>query len=151
VDAPSHLFKEGKTIDKIDPGVFWGSVRVYDLEGKDCIDVEDIAVVKPGQRAIIRTGFGGQGGEDFYPYMMPEAARYLVNCGLILLGIDTPSVDPPGTDRCHRILLGSGMVIVENIWLEGIPPGPYQLSCLPLPLLGADGSPARVLLREESV
>jgi arylformamidase len=47
----------------------------------------------------------------------------------------------------HRILLRGGVVILEGLALGGVPPGEYELVCLPLAIVGADGAPARVLLR----
>lgn len=149
IDAPRHVFKEGKTVDRIDPAVLLGSVRLYGIEGIGKIGGADISSLKPGKRVIIKTGFNiNNGGMTDYPHILPDAARFLASCRISLLGIDTPSVDPPGSDECHRILLGAGIVIVENLKLDGVPPGKYELLCLPLPLVGLDGSPARVLLRK---
>lgn len=150
IDAPRHFFKEGKTVDRIDPSVLVGSVRLHGIEGIGRIGSADISSLKPGKRVIIKTGFNINNGEmTDYPHILPDAARFLASCRVSLLGIDTPSVDPPGSDECHRILLKAGIVIVENLKLDGVPPGKYELLCLPLPLVGLDGSPARVLLRKK--
>lgn len=150
VDAPRHILKDGKTIDRIEPEVFWGKAYLYSMKGKDCLDIADIISIRPVKRVIIKTGFTGSCLSASYPYISPGAASRLAAGPTVLLGIDTPSVDPPGTDQCHRILLGAGIVIVENLKLEGVPPGQYELACLPLPLLGLDGSPARVLLKNSN-
>lgn len=149
IDAPSHLLKEGKTVDRIDPAVLVGSAGLYEIEGIGRIGLENISGLKMGRRVIIKTGFNiNNGWITVYPHILPDAARFLASCRISLLGIDTPSVDPPGSNQCHRILLEAGIVIVENLKLEGVPPGKYELLCLPLPLVGVDGSPARVLLRK---
>ncbi|HBV96810.1 MAG TPA: cyclase [Desulfotomaculum sp.] len=149
IDAPRHLFKEGKTVDQIDPAVLIGSSDLFGIEGISKIGLDHISGLKPGRRLILKTGFKISSGEmKDYPYLLPDAGRYLVSCRISLLGIDSPSVDPPGSDQCHRILLEAGIVIVENLMLEGVPPGKYELMCLPLLLVGVDGSPARALLRK---
>ena len=48
----------------------------------------------------------------------------------------------------HHILLGAGVVIIEGMDLTDVPPGDYELLCLPLKVKDADGAPARVVLRE---
>ena len=149
IDAPRHILKEGKTVDRINPAVLVGSAGLYEIEGIGKIGLENISGLKMGRRVIIKTGFNINNGEiTAYPHILPDAARFLASCRISLLGIDTPSVDPPGRDHCHRILLEAGIVIVENLKLEEVPPGKYELLCLPLLLVGVDGSPARVLLRK---
>ena len=59
-------------------------------------------------------------------------------------GLDAPS---SAGLSAHRILLGGGVAILENLRLEGVPPGDYDLVCLPLKIAGAEGSPVRAVLR----
>ena len=78
-----------------------------------------------------------------------EAAVCLVDSGIILFGIDTPSVEPyAGDGSVHRALLGAGMPLLENVDLTGILPGDYYLIALPLRLTGGDGAQARVCLSD---
>jgi arylformamidase len=49
----------------------------------------------------------------------------------------------------HRVLLGAGVVVVEGLDLRAVPPGDYELYCLPLKLVGSDGAPARAVLISE--
>jgi arylformamidase len=67
----------------------------------------------------------------------------------LLLGIDSWSVEPFGSNEfvTHRTLLGAGVVIVEALDLSNVPPGDYEFTCLPLLIAGADGAPARAVLR----
>lgn len=149
IDAPRHLLKEGKTVDRVDPAVLVGSAGLFGIEGIERIGLENISGLKKCRRVILKTGFKVNNGNVMdYPHFLPDAAYFLASCRISLLGIDTPSVDPPGSDQCHRILLEAGIVIVENLQLDGVPPGRYELLCLPLLLVGMDGSPARVLLRK---
>ncbi|NTV38300.1 MAG: hypothetical protein HGA82_03875 [Anaerolineales bacterium] len=65
-----------------------------------------------------------------------------------LVGIDGPSIEPytAPDDPVHRSLLAASVIIVENLALAGVAPGAYELTCLPLPIAGCDGAPARVVL-----
>jgi arylformamidase len=60
-----------------------------------------------------------------------------------LVGIDYLSIGDPGA---HRALLGADVAVVEGLDLRAVEPGPYQLVCLPLKLVGSDGGPARAVL-----
>jgi arylformamidase len=66
-----------------------------------------------------------------------------------LVGLEDPSADPAESADfpAHRALLGAGVIIVEGLDLSAVPPGPYELLCLPLKLRAGDGAPARVVLR----
>jgi arylformamidase len=65
------------------------------------------------------------------------------------VGLDGPSIDPPGAVGfpAHRTLLDAGVIVLEGLDLSEVPPGDYELLCLPLKILGGDGAPARVVLR----
>jgi len=82
---------------------------------------------------------------------LSELALYLVEKGVKLVGIDYLSVDAYNRPDApvHRTLLRAGIVILEGLHLLEVPPGAYQIFCLPLRLAGGDGAPARVVLREE--
>src|SRR6185295_15110986 len=86
--------------------------------------------------------------EDFV-YLAPDAATYLVQAGIKLVGIDYLSVEKFGSDdfASHHALLGAGVVIIEGLDLSQVEPGEYDMTCLPLRIVGADGCPARVVLR----
>jgi len=83
-----------------------------------------------------------------YSALEADAARWLVDRGVRLVGIDAPSVDAPDSSDLpvHRALLEAGVIIIENLALDCIAPGEWQCACLPIKLSGADGAPARVLL-----
>lgn len=79
-----------------------------------------------------------------------EAARWLVERGVRLVGVDGPSVeafDAPAQHPVHRTLLEAGVVVVEGLDLSGVPAGPCEVLCLPLRVEGGDGAPARVFVR----
>ena len=72
-----------------------------------------------------------------------------MQAGIKLVGIDYLSIDRIGQGdfASHRELLGAGVIVLEGLDLSDVAPGEYELICLPLPLVGADGAPARVILR----
>ena len=71
------------------------------------------------------------------------AARLLVDCGVQLVGVDTPSVDRSPFEA-HLALLGNDVLIVENLTnLDAIPGENFELVAVPLAILGRDGSPVR--------
>ena len=69
--------------------------------------------------------------------------------GAVLVGIDALSIgaDDEAGDFIHRTLLGAGIWILETLDLSQVSPGHYDLVCLPLKIVGADGAPARAVLR----
>ncbi len=79
-----------------------------------------------------------------------EAAQALVKGGVKLVGIDYLSIEQFGSPQpaVHRTLLGAGIVLVEGLDLADIKQGNYELCCLPLRVMGAEGSPARAILRK---
>ena len=72
-----------------------------------------------------------------------SGARFVVEHGLLLIGIDYLSIGDAGA---HRVLLEAGVVPLEGLDLSRVEPGPYELICLPLKLVGSDGGPARAVL-----
>jgi kynurenine formamidase len=84
-----------------------------------------------------------------HPMFTPEAAQFLANCGLRLVGVDFPSVDRPPFP-IHIIFLGSGMVIVENLTnLSSLTKEEFEFIVLPLKFTGRDASPVRAIALEE--
>ncbi len=87
--------------------------------------------------------------EDF-PYPTVELIDWLGEKGVVLLGVDMPSVDYFGSKEleCHHRLYQHGIANLETLRLAGVPDGVYELIALPLKIAGACGSPLRAVLRE---
>jgi kynurenine formamidase len=103
------------------------------------------------RKVVIRTGWSRRWGQSTYfndyPVIREDAAQWLVERGVHLIGVDTPSVDRE-PHPSHYIFLGALAVIVENLVnLEQIAQNPFELIVLPLPLTGLDGSPVRAVAR----
>lgn len=153
LDAPFHFFSQGQTIEQIPPERCLGPAVLLALHG--CREVLP-AHLEPREAAIRRTrklvldlGWARHWGEERYfteyPVLSSAAARLLVEWGVELLGADIPSVDYPPSES-HQILLGSGVLILENLTgLGRVGREEFQLLALPLRLTGRDASPVRAL------
>lgn len=152
-DAPYHFDSAAPAMDAVDLAPYLGPCRVVALEGRPAIGLADLESLGLAgvQRLLVRTG-SSPAAERFNPgftWLAPDAAAYLAGLGLLLFGTDAPSVDPyDSTDLpAHRALGRGGVAILENLALEAVPPGDYELIALPLRLVGADASPVRAVLR----
>lgn len=103
------------------------------------------------QRLLLRTGRTIAGGRfpEAWPWLAAETASTLVARGLVLLGVDAPSVDARESRdlATHHALFDGGACNLENLDLRAVPPGRYELLAAPIRLAGLDGAPARALLR----
>jgi arylformamidase len=158
VDAPYHFRAEGITVDELPLEILMGKARVVETPVRDRIRREDLESLdlRDDLRVLLKTRMSGQMRvpefqEDFV-HLTGDAAAYLAQAGIKLVGIDYLSVDRFGsTDfEAHHALLGAGVVIVEGLDLSEVEPGEYEMACLPLRIVGGDGSPARVVLRARS-
>ncbi len=157
VDAPSHLIPGGRSVDQIPLDTLLGSCLVIDLAGHPgSVDARELKRVglKGHCRVLLRTvaspaGECGKGTEVPAPLTL-DGARFLVEHGVRLVGIDAPTIeDPEGDGSVHRALLEADVVILEGIDLSAVERGEYELLCLPLRLAGGDGAPCRAVLRRE--
>ena len=156
VDAPAHFVRNGATIDGLDPELLIGPATVVEVGNTDITDriLKDICPLPVPKRILLRTANSQRWGapqDKFctdYVALQPSGARWLVEKGIQLVGIDALSIQSFGQDsRTHQILLSAGVVVLEGLDLSQAQPGGYELICLPLRLIGAEGAPARALLR----
>lgn len=147
VDAPAHFLPQGATVDRLPLEKLVGPVRV--LDGED-----DALNVAPGDRLLFRSGWSAHWERDDYFARFPTLPGALVEriagAPAALVGLETPSLHPDAEEdaRRHRLLLEAGVVILENlVGLEALPENVYLIA-LPLPLVGADGTPCRVVALE---
>lgn len=150
-DAPRHFHADGPAVDA-ELAPFIGEALLVDCSGARTISETHLdrlpAHIPP--RLLLRTAScePDRWSED-YAYLAPGAAEWLVRRGIVLLGLDTPSVDPHGSTSldAHRILARGGVSVLENLSLADAAPGTYELIALPLKLAGMDASPVRAVLR----
>jgi arylformamidase len=156
MDAPFHFFADGRTIDQVPPERCIGPavlVRLpWNTEGST-IEPRHLAryesLLRTHRRIVLDTGWHKRWGEANYfsehPLISGEAAQLLVNYGVALVGVDTPSVDRPPF-AAHLAFLSNDVLIVENLTnLEAIDRDVFELIAVPLKIAGRDGSPVRAL------
>jgi arylformamidase len=156
LDAPKHFFDEGQTVEALPLDVLIGPARVVELpDDVTAIGARELerARLDGEPRVLFKTRNGRLLDRDEfssdYAYLTADAGEYLAEAGVRLVGIDYLSVEPPDADEpvVHRTLLGRDVIIVEGLDLRQVPPGRYELLCLPLKVAGIDGAPLRAVLR----
>lgn len=154
VDAPFHFDDGGATIEALGLDPYLGPARVIDVRGRQVIGIKDLEPFDLSEtpRLLLRTD--GWLDHSRFPESIPvldeRVPAYLREQGVILLGLDVPSVDQidSKTLPIHHALGTLGIMILESVDLTRVEPGVYELIALPLKLEGADGSPVRAILRE---
>lgn len=155
VDAPFHFFDDGAGTEALPLELLCGRARVVDLTTRKAISVDDLSSLDLSEdiRLLIKTHnsrlWGSPEFHEDYIGVSAEAARYLVDRGIKVVGVDYLSVEEfrkPGAPA-HRALLGAGTIVIEGLNLVDVAPGHYEMFCLPLAIVGSDGAPARVVLR----
>ncbi len=153
VDSPYHFAVSDQTVDRLPLNSLIGPAHVYDLQGLQAITAEDLrrAGVGGTPRVLIKTDNSRwiHAGPlpDLPAHLTDDAATYLIEKGVLLLGLDGLTVDAPGRADVHLALFRAGIVILETVDLSAVTPGVYELICLPLRIAGGDGAPARAVLR----
>jgi arylformamidase len=157
VDAPLHFIAGGKSIDEMPLDATVGPARVIEIDDTETIKPAELERhdIQPGERLLFKTANSLRPWLDLpfqedYVYLSPEAARFLVERDVRCVAIDYMSVGPTDTDiagKVHHTLLEGGVWIIECVYLAGVPAGPCDLVCLPLRVEGAEGAPARALVR----
>jgi arylformamidase len=152
-DAPNHYGTDGRTIDTVDLNYYLGECQVITVRvGQGSrIFPKHIVVPITSERVLFHTDtFPNPNlfNEDFAAFSA-DLVDYLHQQGVILVGIDTPSVDPFSSPDmpAHKAFLKGTMMILEGLVLNEVPDGVYELIALPLKLVGFDASPVRAILR----
>ena len=154
VDAPLHYVDGGLKVDEISPDILVGHGIILDMRG---VDVIDVAVLEKSswtkeKRVFLKTDFSAELRQNNIskkqPYINDSGAHALMERGVKLVGIDSMSVDRINDQYApvHKLLLSSGVIIVEGLDLSEVPCGTCRIYCLPLKISGGDGAPARVFI-----
>jgi arylformamidase len=153
-DAPYHFRESGATAEALDLSAYIGPAVVLDARGRNPIPVEAFAGVdfSATPRLLLRTDAWADPTRfpDAIPVLAEAVPDYLGARGVLLLGLDLPSVDALESKTLpnHHRLEANRIAILENLWLREVPPGRYELLALPLKLVGADAAPLRAVLIE---
>jgi arylformamidase len=152
-DAPFHFNDAGMTVDQVSLAAFLGPVRIVDVRaspdhwGRRLHGLD----LRHTPRILFCTGGWPNTNQfpDRIPVMEPTLPDWLGRQGVVLVGVDLPSVDALDSKTLdnHHALGRHQIAILEGLWLEDVPEGIYELIAPPLNITGADGSPLRALLR----
>ncbi|WP_243522121.1 arylformamidase [Bacillus pseudomycoides] len=153
IDAPFHFDNNGKRVIDLDVNVYVGKARIIDVSGIESIGAKELETFSLNgvERLLLRTSSHGN-AEEFpktIPYLRADIAPFLSEKGIRLIGVDVPSVDPLDDKElaAHHQLFKHGIHILENVVLDHVQDGDYELIALPLALTDADGSPVRAVIR----
>lgn len=139
IDAPAHFIADGKTVDAIPLSHTVGDAYVAAHSGD--ILARDAEEMLFKARDALRILVKGNAT------LTEDAAHVFADAGLLLFGNESQTVGPEDAPMAvHKILLGTGCVLLEGVRLSHVPDGRYLLSAAPLCLGGADGAPVRALL-----
>ena len=154
-DAPLHYAPDGATIGDVDLAPFLGRCRVIHAIARGPLiewshiehaldDLPPRVLVRTYQRAPVDRWDGALAA------YAPATIERLAALGVLLVGIDTASIDPADikTLDSHQVIRRMNLRVLENLVLDDVPEGDYELIALPLKLVSADASPVRAVLRE---
>jgi arylformamidase len=153
-DAPSHVVPGGADIASRRLDIYVGRcvvVHVAVERGDFIYPIHLRGKALSAPRVLLRTGTfpDFRAWNDDFAALTPELVEHLYDHGVMLVGIDTPSVDPFHSKglEAHHACARNDMGMLEGLVLDGVAEGEYELIALPLRLSGADASPVRAVLR----
>lgn len=154
-DAPLHYDPQGAAIGMLDLDPYLGPCRViHAIARGPLVEWDHIAHAAQGlpARVLVRT-YARAPVDRWDPQLAafaPATIERLADAGVRLVGIDTASIDPADSKslESHQVIRRRGLRVLENLVLDEVPEGDYELIALPLKLVTADASPVRAVLRE---
>ncbi|MDZ4288657.1 MAG: cyclase family protein [Prosthecobacter sp.] len=156
MDAPRHFIANGQTMDQMPLEAVIGKCRVIQVDATNQITPEHLRPhkLRRGERLLFKTRNSKRSWKTDtfdrnFVSIRQDAAAYLVERGVRTVGVDYLSIGGFEKDgvETHQIMLGAGIWVIEGLNLAAIEPGRYEMICLPLKIMGADGAPCRVVLR----
>jgi arylformamidase len=154
-DAPLHYDPDGAPIEAVSLHAYVGHARVIDLRGAGAVVTPDLvmpSLTDAPTRILLRTysRFPHNRWDPAFTTVSAETIPLLAARGVVLIGIDSPSLDPQEskTMDAHLAVRAAGMTILEGLVLDDVPAGDYELIALPLKLVGMDAAPVRAVLRD---
>ena len=154
-DAPLHYDPHGAAVGALDLQPFLGRCRViHALNASPLITLAHLqdALSDLPPRVLVRTYRQFPLGQ-FDTHLTgfdPVCVQHLADLGVMLIGTDSASIDPAESKALpsHQVIRQRGLRVLENLLLDEVPEGDYELIALPLKLMTADASPLRAVLRE---
>lgn len=156
-DSSSHYHKDGKGIDQRPLERYLGPCQVIEVKlkrGERILPSHLLGSKIGAPRVLFKTGSfpDPDSWNNDFNSLSPELIELLADQGVVLVGIDTPSVDPSDSKglESHQALYKRDLAVLEGIILDQVSPGLYTLVALPLRLKDADASPVRAILLEQN-
>lgn len=154
VDAPFYLFNDKWKSDEIPLDILNGDCEVIDVtDVDDIITVDDLKKHSiTSKRILLKTKNSYDKMEKYNPLhvaLSNEAAKYLRDLDIVLIGYDYQSFERNGAVNIHRIFMEKNIVCLDNLRLSETKEKNYKLLCLPLKVTGIDAAPTRAVLTEE--
>jgi arylformamidase len=158
IDVPLHFIPGGSTITDMPLDATVGPARVIEIKDQHRIKVAELEKhnIKKGERLLFKTrnspaSYEGPKFMEDYVYFENDAAEYLAAKGVRLVGLDFITIgdfkNEESVNNTHKTFLNAGIYILEDCALGDVPPGDYELVCLPLRLFHGDAAPCRAILR----
>ena len=154
-DAPLHYDPQGAAVGALDLRPFLGRCRViHTLDAGPLITIAHLqrALSDVPERLLVRTyrQFPLTHFDNQLSGFDPACVQHLTDLGVRLIGTDSASIDPADSKALpsHQVIRQRGLRVLENLMLDDVPEGDYELIALPLKLMSADASPVRAVLRE---
>ncbi len=153
-DAPLHYNKSGESIEDRSLNPYWGKCYVFDLSDNGCSgrispdEINEDLILCP--RIIFKTNsFDHKNWSNEFRSLSPELIELLGKHNVVLVGIDTPSIDPSTSKKLesHAQVYKNNMSVLEGLSLSSVKEGQYELVALPLKMRGLDASPVRAALK----
>jgi arylformamidase len=159
VDSPVHFITGAPGVESLPADILVGPCSLREIHPRaqhiDAADLEALRLPAGTQRLLVKTGNSSlwlrpSVFEPSFTAFTHDAARWIVEQGIRLIGIDYLSVEPSDNPEpvVHRTLLAAGVIPVEGLDLSKVSPGEYLLACLPLKIESSDGAPSRAVLIE---
>lgn len=153
-DAPLHYDPTGAAVGELPLEPFIGPCRViHALGARPLIEWHHLshALADLPPRVLVRTyrHMPAERWDPTLPAFAPDTVERLADRGVTLIGIDSASIDPADSKTLdsHQVIRQRGLRVLENLVLDEVPEGDYELIALPLKLIQADASPVRAILR----
>ena len=154
-DAPLHYDPQGAAVGALDLTPFMGPCRViHALQAGALVQPQHLqhALQDLPARVLVRTcsQFPLAQFDPKLTAFHPDTMQLLANLGVQLVGIDSASIVPADSKTLpsHQVIRQRGLRVLENLLLDDVPEGDYELIALPLKLMTADASPVRAVLRQ---
>lgn len=158
IDSPLHFIPGGSTISDMPLDITIGPARVIEIKDKESIKAKELKQhnIKKGERVLFKTrnspkGYEGEKFDEDYCYLDDDGADYLAKVGVKLVGIDFITIGTikrqENINHTHTVLLAAGIYVLEDCALDKVPPGEYELLCLPLLMYKGDAGPCRAILK----